>query len=66
MIDVIPVIKNRIKENGVTLTFLHRRTGIDVDTISKCLLHKRKIKGDELIKLAIELGLEIKDFKDTA
>lgn len=64
--DAVDVIKNSIEEKGITLTFISKNVGIDVDVLSRCLRHKRVLRGNELIVLADFLNLEISDFKKQA
>lgn len=61
---VVSVINNRIKETGVTLTFVSNRAHIKTDLLSRTLIGKRKLKADELVNLCCVLGLTLDDFKE--
>lgn len=63
MSKVISVIKNRIKERGVTLVFVSKQAHMKTDLLSKTLNGNRNMKADEFVNLCQVLDLTLEDFK---
>ncbi len=59
---VIDIIQQKIHEKGLSTTFLSEQTGISANVIEKCLSRQKRLKGDELLKMANILQLTLKDF----
>ena len=60
------VISEAVKNQGIKLTFLSTQTGIALSKISSSLNGKRTLTGDELVKLATILNLEMSEFMKNA
>lgn len=60
------VIAKRVNDRGIPVAELARRTGMDSELLRRSLIGTRKIVGDELIALCVELGLDIPDFVSAA
>lgn len=65
-VKAIDIISKTIEDKGMTLTYISKKIGINVNALSRCVNHKRVLKGDELILLADFLNLKISDFKKSA
>lgn len=63
MSDVIAVIRNKIKERGVTMAFISRQLGMNPDLLSKTMNGSRNLKADEFVNLCQLLDLTLEDFK---
>ena len=50
-------VKKAIKDSGVTLTFLSKKTGISVDSLSRTVNGKRRLLADELVKICLVLNI---------
>lgn len=57
-------MKTIIDERGVTYSFISRKTGISVDSISKSMAGKRKLPADELVKMCLLLNVDISAFAE--
>lgn len=55
----------RQEERGISYAELARRTNINEDMVSRYCKSKAMPKGDQLIRLCIELDLDIEDFSDS-
>ena len=63
METIITVIKDRIKEKGMTIKSTAEMSGvITFDALSQTLLGNRRLMAVELIGLCRVLGLTFKDF----
>lgn len=57
-------MKTIIEDRGVTYSFISRKTGIPIDSISKSMAGKRKLPADELVKMCLLLGVDISAFSN--
>ncbi len=55
-------IASVVKERGLKIKALAERAGIPYDHLSKSLNCKRKLTGEELLKLCTYLEIDIKNF----
>ena len=63
METIIAVIKERIKEKGMTIKSTAEKSGvITFDALSQTLLGNRRLMAVELLGLCKVLGLTFKDF----
>lgn len=51
MMSAAEVIKNALKEKGMSYSFISEKTGIKIDAISRSLLGKRRLPADEMIAI---------------
>lgn len=56
------VVARRVKGVGIPVSELARRTDINAVLLRNSLHGKRGMKADELVRLSLELGLEMSDF----
>lgn len=63
MSKVISVIKDRIKERGVTLVFVSKQAHMKTDLLSKTLNGNRNMKANEFVNLCHVLDLTLEDFE---
>ena len=61
--EVIPVIRERIKRYGIPNAELARRVGMHPEMLRRCLNGTRKLRATELVSLCHELGLKLDDFE---
>lgn len=57
------VIDKAVKDRGITIAELARRVDMNPELLRRSLDGSRVIKGRELIKLCVELGLGIDDLR---
>lgn len=65
IMSVAERMKSIINDRGVTYSFISRKTGIPVDSISRSMAGKRKLPAEELVKICLLLGVDISAFSDT-
>jgi len=51
-----------IKGNGIKITFISERTGIDYQILCRCLNEKQPLKADEFLAVCKVLEVDPKDF----
>ncbi len=61
--EISKTLEQRKNERGISYAELARRTGINVDMVSRFCKGTSKPNGEQLIRLCIELDLEIEDFR---
>ena len=61
--ELIPVIKARMKDFGIPNAELARRAGMHPEMLRRCLNGTRKLRATELVSLCHELGLKLSDFE---
>ncbi len=59
---VIEVLNQRIKERGIPMSELARRTNLDAELLRRSLAGTRNLKADEFVFLCHELALDTRDF----
>ena len=64
--NVIDTINSRIRDRGMTITTVARRSEMSVDLLSKSLRGKRRLKAEELVAICMVLGLTVDDFESNA
>ena len=64
--NVIDTISSRIRDRGMTITTVARRSEMSVDLLSKSLRGKRRLKAEELVAKCMVLGLTVDDFESNA
>lgn len=62
MKDVSTVLEDKRRAIGITIAELARRTDINYDVLSRALKGKTMLKGDQLLLLCNELGLDFSAF----
>lgn len=60
------VIEAAVRERGIPVAELARRTNTNAELLRRSLSGDRRIAADEFIALCRELGLSIEDFKQVA
>lgn len=50
-----------IKDNGIKLTYLAKKSGLKYELLRRCLLCDRKMSADEFVAVLGALQLEVKD-----
>jgi transcriptional regulator with XRE-family HTH domain len=63
--DISKVLANRRDERGISYAELARRTDINPDVLARIMKGRATPKGDQLIVLCQELGLDLEDFIPT-
>ncbi len=63
---VIEVLNHKIKDRGIPVRELARRTGLDPELLRRSLAGQRKLRADEFVRLCWELGLDTQDFSADA
>lgn len=51
-----------IKGNGIKITFISERAGIDYQILCRCLNEKQPLKADEFLAVCKVLEVDPKDF----
>lgn len=62
--NISVTLEAKRNEIGISVAELSRRTGISYDVLSRSLKGQTMPKGDHLIRLCHELGLEFSDFDE--
>ena len=60
--DCIKIIVDKKEKRGINTSKLAERAGIPVNTLSRIITGKQRLKADELVNLSRELHLTIDDF----
>lgn len=63
---IYEVIAKSVRERGISVSELGRRTGINDGFLRNSLYGRRGLKAEELVKLSRELNLEMSDFYEAA
>ena len=59
---VIDVLNRRIKDRGIPVSELARRTSLDAELLRRSLAGTRNLRADEFVILCHELMLDTSDF----
>lgn len=59
---VIEVLNRNIKDRGIPVSELARRTSLDPELLRRSLAGQRRLRADEFVRLCLELKLDTKDF----
>lgn len=59
---VTEVLNRRIKERGIPISELARRTNLDAELLRRSLAGTRNLRADEFVVLCHELMLDTNDF----
>lgn len=60
--DVNQVISKRVEERGISFSELARRVSMNGEVVRRICRGDAMPKGDQLIRLCMELDLDIEDF----
>ena len=60
--NVSETLESRKQERGISYAELARRTDINEDMVSRFCKGTSKPRGDQLLRMAAELDLEVEDF----
>lgn len=60
--NICNLVCAKVKERGISIAELARRTGINDDRLRRVLKGKRTMKASEFISLCLELEISISDF----
>lgn len=63
--NISEVISKRRHDRGISYAELSRRTHINEDMVSRFCNGKSMPKGDQLIRICVELELDIGDFSES-
>ena len=63
--EINKYISSVVEKRGLKIKALAERVGIPYDYLAKSLNCKRRLTGEELVKLCTYLEIEIKDFPNT-
>jgi len=63
---VTDVLNQRIKERGIPVSELARRTNLDAELLRRSLAGTRNLRADEFVALCHELMLDTCDFVSSA
>lgn len=61
--SVTQKIKMIVKDRGITLRYLARKTGLRESALSMALNGKRRLLADELLAICAVLDLDIQDLR---
>ena len=64
--SVAEVLRKKVKDKGITYTYIAEKTGISVDSISKSFLGKRRLPAEEMVLICKATGIELELFADIA
>lgn len=56
------VIAERVEDRGITFAELARRVGMNGEVMRRVCKGEAMPKGDQLVRICVELDLDIKDF----
>lgn len=59
---VVDVLNDAIRERGIPIAELARRTGMDGELLRRSLSGNRNLRATELVAICNELHLEVEDF----
>lgn len=60
--EIRDVIAKEVEHRGITTAELSRRCGVRYETLRLFLTGKGNLKGEHLVSVSRELGLEMSDF----
>lgn len=64
--SVAKTLGETVRNRGVMISFISRKTGISVDALSKSFAGQRRLSADEMILICNALGLDVHDLIDSA
>lgn len=56
------IIRKYMKDNGIRLSYVSERTGMDRELLQRSLNGKRTLKADEFLKICTCLSLDLEQF----
>lgn len=59
-------LKRAIDDRGIKYSFIAKKTGININSLSRSLIGKRRLQADELLSICQAIGIDLKDIQETA
>lgn len=64
--SVAKTLSETVRNRGIMMSFISRKTGISSDALSRSFSGQRKLSADEMILICNAIGLDVHDLIDSA